>query len=109
MNWLSVWAFIKDVPAKVWAGAAWALCILGWWITRSELAKQKAETIRLKRQVKTEQEHRGTLIRLQERKQRIAKELANVKSKARQSETQIIRLDDVRLAKELNDEFSDDN
>lgn len=109
MNWMSAWVFLKEVPARVWAGIVWALCIVGWWFTRSELAKEKAENAKLKTRVSEEKRHRQAIVKLQERRDRIANELKSVKRNAKATKTQIYRMDDGKLVEELNNEFGDDS
>ena len=107
MTWVGVWAFLKEVPSKVWLGVAWALCILGWWLTRSELAKEKAKIIRLEHRAKNEVIRKEAIVRLQERKARIQEELTRVKKQVDERDTQIHDLNASDLARELNDEFTD--
>lgn len=108
MTWLSVWSFLKEVPAKVWAGVIWALCILGWWIARSELAKQKAENVRLRHKAKQKEIRNESIVRLKERKARIQGELSAAKTKAEEKEKEIKSMDEDELIKGLIDEFGSD-
>tara|TARA_B100000282_G_scaffold285482_1_gene251062 strand:- start:855 stop:1184 length:330 start_codon:yes stop_codon:yes gene_type:complete len=109
MSWASAWIFLKEVPARVWAGVIWVLCIVGWWLTRSELAKEKAENAKLKARASEEKKHRLAIVKLQERKERIANELKAAKDKAKATETKIFKMDEDRLVEELNNEFGDDS
>ena len=108
MTWWGVWSFLKEVPAKVWAGVIWALCILGWWVARSELAKQKAENVRLKHKARQKELRNESVIRLKERKARIQGELSAARTKAAEKETEIKAMDEDELIKELVDEFGSD-
>lgn len=107
MTWASVWICIKDIPAKVWLGVLWALCLVGWWLTRSELAREKAKSIRLEHKAKQKAARQASVIRLQQRKARIQAELVKAKEKAQEKNTEIAKMDTDELAKALNDEFID--
>lgn len=105
MNWYGAWSFAKGIPKTVWAGTIWALCVLGWWLTRSQLIKEKAKNIRLEHRARNDAARKGAEARLLARKVKIQDALTHVQEQTEERDVQIESLGTSELTKELNSEF----
>lgn len=107
MTWGTVWIFLKEIPLKVWLGVVWAACLIGWWLSRSQLAKEKAKNVRLEHKHRQIEIRKESLLRLHKKKERIQKELVKARKETLKKAEEIAGMDVNELAEELNREFGD--